>query len=180
LCNPCFHFFSLLSNQFQAIFQLIQQIFFLSDVAIPDTALAESFCGLLSSVKSEKKFALGMSEIRARYSIPLKRVENVMAAPATSSQVNAITVVGHDPQTIVKIPFYADQEIRKDMIRRQLSNGHALVEAMGNLGDYCLACRANGPDAVLEKIKTFCAACPAISWSCAECFDENHDLYKWE
>jgi hypothetical protein len=118
-----------------------------------------------------------MSEIRKRYSLPVLPLQPILV-PNIQLDPNRIVVVGNDPQHIKKMPLYQGHEIKQDMIVRQLSNGHALVETTAGFSGHCLECERKNPSLTHVKMTTFCPACRPITWSCLPCFDDTHGLWK--
>ncbi|XP_052888590.1 modifier of mdg4-like isoform X10 [Anopheles moucheti] len=70
-----------------------------------------------------------------------------------------------------------------DDIVKQLSNGHTLVKLVKTrVRGFCVSCirKIQDPEykKKLQKIITYCSACPAGQWTCVNCFDESHGLKK--
>uniref|UniRef100_A0A6E8VG69 BTB domain-containing protein n=1 Tax=Anopheles coluzzii TaxID=1518534 RepID=A0A6E8VG69_ANOCL len=68
-----------------------------------------------------------------------------------------------------------------DHIVKQLSNGHTLMKLVKTrVRGFCVSCirKMHDPEykKKLEKIITYCSACPASEWSCVNCFDESHGV----
>uniref|UniRef100_A0A182PMY3 FLYWCH-type domain-containing protein n=1 Tax=Anopheles epiroticus TaxID=199890 RepID=A0A182PMY3_9DIPT len=68
-----------------------------------------------------------------------------------------------------------------DHIVKQLSNGHTLMKLVKpRVRGFCVSCirKINDPEykKKLDKIITYCSACPASEWSCVNCFDESHGV----
>uniref|UniRef100_A0A182HJT9 Uncharacterized protein n=1 Tax=Anopheles arabiensis TaxID=7173 RepID=A0A182HJT9_ANOAR len=68
-----------------------------------------------------------------------------------------------------------------DHIVKQLSNGHTLMKLVKTrVRGFCVSCirKIHDPEykKKLEKIITYCSACPASEWSCVNCFDESHGI----
>uniref|UniRef100_A0A182LX17 FLYWCH-type domain-containing protein n=1 Tax=Anopheles culicifacies TaxID=139723 RepID=A0A182LX17_9DIPT len=98
----------------------------------------------------------------------------------TISNTTEVVVVKPDVNTMKTLH---NTRPNPDDIVKQLSNGHTLVKLVKTrVRGFCVSCirKIQDPEykKKLQKIITYCSACPAGQWTCVNCFDESHGVKK--
>lgn len=70
-------------------------------------------------------------------------------------------------------------KVAAEFIVKQLSSGHTLMLLKRNrVRGFCVNCIRTIQDPAykqrLDKVITYCSACPGMQWTCEKCFDEKH------
>lgn len=97
--------------------------------------------------------------------------EETFADPTYVVDPDPTTVSVHDKTVKVAAEF----------IVKQLSNGHTLMLLKrARVRGFCVNCIRTIQDPAykkrLDKVITYCSACPGMQWTCEKCFDEKHHV----
>ncbi|XP_049532475.1 modifier of mdg4-like isoform X12 [Anopheles darlingi] len=97
-------------------------------------------------------------------------------APRNPSATNKVV-----PKNVDSVKMHDNTRANPDCIVKQLSNGHTLMLLMKKrIRGFCVSCirKINSPDyrKKLDRIITYCSACPGGQWTCEKCFNELHNV----
>ncbi|XP_035777035.1 modifier of mdg4-like isoform X17 [Anopheles albimanus] len=139
---------------------------------------------VLNNLKSRKsQVQYTSTSLPSSASMGAKQCQKVslIRLTATTSSKNPSAPNKVVPKNVESVKMHDNTRPNPDCIVKQLSNGHTLMLLMKKrIRGFCVSCikKIQTPDyrKKLDRIITYCSACPGGQWTCEKCFNELHNV----